>query len=1064
MVGDFDNKSDKGIIPRTFTYLYNEINKLNKDKEKNVSNENNQNKNDEKINKYNIYLSFIQIYLESIQDLLDIESKEIRIREDPEKGIYLDGVQWVKCNSAEECKEVFHMGEVNRNTESTKMNAHSSRSHAILILRIENSIKVTDKTKVNILKVSTDRIITRSYLYLVDLAGSERVKKTGATDMRLEEAKKINVSLLALGNVISALSDNKTNHISYRDSKLTRLLQESLGGNSKTSLIVTVSPSDYNRDETISSLFFASRAMKVQNKPKVNKGVDYQALCTKLQYDLDKLNDEYAKLKIEYDKVVNELEKIKKSETYLKMQKKAGIDCIEINLDSNDNTIIENNENEINDNENISTSNSLIHTERKNKIFYNNENSEIKKITNNYKNQIKKLEKFYENIMKAKSEEYESVLKKVDNVLYDKETEIDKLTEEIKSQNIIIKKQKDDIDDISKERDDLQKSIFDLTTKVQEQKELLENDKSEKEYKNIIEQLNNTILSLEKKIETYEEKNIFNNNNTFIKETINNFIQNEINLYQNEINNYVQKRNNIAVKKSQNEIKLKLGKDEAIKSKKIKDKLFNDILDMQKNTYKYNVEEEKLNNNIELIDNQINYLKNLSIDKIIKENIFNNKNNIQNYNKNDLIIKKLLDEIEKNLLNQKILKYENILSKINEKTFTKNFILFKGENDLNAVIKKTSILTNIYQNHITKLDDINKEMDVIINEEEINFSKLNNMRDDIESLLTQSEEINNIIKTNIDKNRIMFNIDNIPIEKCSEQLDKSINIISKNFNELIQSYNSMNYNVCQLLSIIEENNCYKKKFISNLSSLIQENINDNFIKQNTLYKLTNLLLNENIMNNSQKYTTNLEELIRELFLKIFNGINEKDNEISVLNTRIDSYVKQIDLNIKRSNFSRCHSKGFINFKKTNYTNYNTENKNINNSNDKDSSTDNKNKLNNIKNLVLDIKNENNKIYNNYFKNKAIINDKILIGIIQNFFRQINNLWDMICSEGAIDKKNKEYNLDKYIKTNQSCKNLNVSLNLNNISYKLLFKQYFMNISKFSKTIADFAIDNDDNII
>ena len=71
---------------------------------------------------------------------------------------------------------------------------------------------------------------------------------------------------------------------------------------------------------------------------------------------------------------------------------------------------------------------------------------------------------------------------------------------------------------------------------------------------------------------------------------------------------------------------------------------------------------------------------------------------------------------------------------------------------------------------------------------------------------------------------------------------------------------------------------------------------------------------------------------------------------------------------------------------------------------------------------------------------------------------------MICSEGAIDKKNKEYNLDKYIKTNQSCKNLNVSLNLNNISYKLLFKQYFMNISKFSKTITDFAIDNDDNII
>ena len=325
MVGDFNNKSNKGIIPRTFKYLYNKINKNN--------NNSNENKSEEKSNKYNIYLSFIQIYLESIQDLLDIESKEIRIREDPEKGVYLEGVQWIKCNTPEECYEIFHSGEINRNTESTKMNAHSSRSHAILILRIENSIKVTDKTKVKNLKVTTDRIITCSYLYLVDLAGSERVKKTGATDMRLEEAKKINVSLLALGNVISALSDNKTNHISYRDSKLTRLLQESLGGNSKTSLIVTVSPSDYNRDETISSLFFASRAMKVENKPKVNKSVDYQALCIKLQYDLDKLNDEYAKLKIEYDKVVNELDKIKKGETYLKMKKNAGIDNVEINLE-----------------------------------------------------------------------------------------------------------------------------------------------------------------------------------------------------------------------------------------------------------------------------------------------------------------------------------------------------------------------------------------------------------------------------------------------------------------------------------------------------------------------------------------------------------------------------------------------------------------------------------------------------------------------------------------------------------------------------------------------------------
>ena len=314
MVGDFNNKSKSGIIPRAINYIFKEMNEITKQEGANASG-----------SKFSLYLSFIQIYLESIQDLLDIESKEIKIREDPDKGVYLEGVQWVRCSSPDECAEIFHMGEKNRATESTRMNAHSSRSHAILILRIERSIKVTTKTKVKNIKQASDRIITCSHLYLVDLAGSERVKKTGATSMRLEEAKKINVSLLALGNVISALSDPKSTHISYRDSKLTRLLQESLGGNAKTSLIVTVSPSTYNTEETISSLFFALRAMKVQNKPIINKTVDYQALCIKLQEDLDKLNDEYGKLKIEYEKVVTELERIKKSEKYLEIQKSVGI-------------------------------------------------------------------------------------------------------------------------------------------------------------------------------------------------------------------------------------------------------------------------------------------------------------------------------------------------------------------------------------------------------------------------------------------------------------------------------------------------------------------------------------------------------------------------------------------------------------------------------------------------------------------------------------------------------------------------------------------------------------------
>jgi hypothetical protein len=185
-----------------------------------------------------------------------------------------------------------------------------------MIVRIEKSVNYSpEKLKEiqNNNNLTTDKSMTKSNLFLVDLAGSERVKKTRADAMRLEEAKKINFSLLVLGNCIQALSDAKNAHVNYRDSKLTRLLQESLGGNAKTSLIVTISPAFYNVEETVSSLMFGQRAMKVQNKPLINKTVDYQALSIKLQEDLDKLNDDYAKIKVDYEKVSEENNKLKNS-------------------------------------------------------------------------------------------------------------------------------------------------------------------------------------------------------------------------------------------------------------------------------------------------------------------------------------------------------------------------------------------------------------------------------------------------------------------------------------------------------------------------------------------------------------------------------------------------------------------------------------------------------------------------------------------------------------------------------------------------------------------------------
>merc|ERR1719352_997833 len=158
------------------------------------------------------------------------------------------------------------------------MNAHSSRSHSVFTITVESS-EVDDKGEAKI-KVGK--------LNCVDLAGSERQSKTGATGDRLKEATKINLSLSALGNVISALVEAKTQHVPYRDSKLTRLLQDSLGGNTKTVMIANMGPADYNFDESISTLRYANRAKNIKNKPRINEDPK-DAMLREFQEEIQRL-------------------------------------------------------------------------------------------------------------------------------------------------------------------------------------------------------------------------------------------------------------------------------------------------------------------------------------------------------------------------------------------------------------------------------------------------------------------------------------------------------------------------------------------------------------------------------------------------------------------------------------------------------------------------------------------------------------------------------------------------------------------------------------------------------
>ncbi|XP_059058247.1 chromosome-associated kinesin KIF4A isoform X2 [Achroia grisella] len=212
---------------------------------------------------FKVSVSFMELYQEQCYDLLSGKERGhsiIEIREDVNKGVILPGITELSVSSTAETMMVLERGSIGRVTGSTAMNQASSRSHAVF------TIVIAKESRTN------KNLATTSKFHLVDLAGSERIKKTKASGERLKEGVKINQGLLALGNVISALGDGTNrSFISYRDSKLTRLLQDSLGGNSLTLMVACVSPADYNLDETVSTLRYADRARRIRNKPIINQ-------------------------------------------------------------------------------------------------------------------------------------------------------------------------------------------------------------------------------------------------------------------------------------------------------------------------------------------------------------------------------------------------------------------------------------------------------------------------------------------------------------------------------------------------------------------------------------------------------------------------------------------------------------------------------------------------------------------------------------------------------------------------------------------------------------------------
>ncbi|KAG6556664.1 hypothetical protein Mapa_001605 [Marchantia paleacea] len=247
-----------------------------------------------------VTVSYLQLYMETVQDLLAPEKDNIAIVEDPKTGdVSVPSATHVELQDQRSFVRLLQAGEANRFAANTKLNTESSRSHAILLVNVRKVVK--PKTGDRELIVLNENggspqvgknirapTVRKSKLLIVDLAGSERVDKSGSEGHTLEEAKSINLSLTALGKCINALAENSP-HVPIRDSKLTRMLRDSFGGTARTSLIVTIGPSPRHRGETASTIMFGQRAMKVENMVKLKEEFDYKSLCRRLETELDRL-------------------------------------------------------------------------------------------------------------------------------------------------------------------------------------------------------------------------------------------------------------------------------------------------------------------------------------------------------------------------------------------------------------------------------------------------------------------------------------------------------------------------------------------------------------------------------------------------------------------------------------------------------------------------------------------------------------------------------------------------------------------------------------------------------
>lgn len=372
--------------------------------------------------KIEIWASYLQIYCENITDLLStmnnsdpvidgtpIMNKEfspLSIREKNDgSGVFVEGLSKFKISALNDLFELLARGDENRATAATNMNETSSRSHAILMLSV--IIPETDSTG--------NVVYKEGQLVLVDLAGSERAKASEGRDfMRLEEAKSINLSLSALGNCMNALSEGR-GHIPYRDSKLTRLLQNCLCGKSRTAIIVTIHPGEDSTGETLAALRFSSRASKVKIVAQVSQYRNYEAMYKETISKLRQLESLHSKDSMQSNTVLS-LEEMKKKDEIIEHQT-SEIESLKQKLQSiqRENELLQNSRINVM----LSTPLSSVNEESKQKDSNSKENDENwrEKITSLTSEHVKTID----NIHKSYQNKINEMRRSIDRLHQDKE-------------------------------------------------------------------------------------------------------------------------------------------------------------------------------------------------------------------------------------------------------------------------------------------------------------------------------------------------------------------------------------------------------------------------------------------------------------------------------------------------------------------------------------------------------------------------------------------------------------------------------------------------------------------